>query len=96
MRFSPPCAFGVATVLQQKGTLAVPLPSSDPQFFARLVRTPVWLRGRRAAWSSGGSCRPAALDRGALVVVQPIIMLSLVIALPFGVWLTSQKVGRRE
>jgi hypothetical protein len=33
------CAFGVATVLQQKGTLEVPLPSDDPRFFTGLLRT---------------------------------------------------------
>lgn len=88
-------SFAVGTVLQQKGTLAVPLPSDDPHFFARLVRTPVWLAGG-ALQVVGWILQAAALDRGQLVVVQPIIMLSLVIALPFGVWLTGQKVGRRE
>jgi len=89
------CAFGVGTVLQQKGTLSVSLPSSDPKFFAQLLRTPVWLAGG-ALQVVGWILQAAALDRGELMVVQPIIMLSLVIALPFGVWLTGQKVGRRE
>ena len=88
-------AFGVGTVLQQKGTLSVPLPSSDPQFFGRLVRTPVWLAGG-ALQVVGWILQAAALDEGELMIVQPIIMLSLVIALPFGVWLTGQRVGRRE
>jgi len=89
------CAFGVGTVLQQKGTLSVPLPSDDPNFFKRLVRTPVWLAGG-ALQAVGWVLQAAALDLGELVLVQPIIMLSLVIALPFGVWLTGQRIGRRE
>lgn len=89
------CAFAVGTVLQQKGTLQVQLPSDDPHFFAQLLRTPVWLAGG-ALQVTGWILQAVALDKGPLVVVQPIIMLSLVIALPFGVWLTHQKVGRRE
>jgi drug/metabolite transporter (DMT)-like permease len=88
-------AFGAGTVLQQKGTLSVALPSSDPKFFRELARTPVWLAGG-ALQVVGWILQAAALDRGELMVVQPIVMLSLVIALPFGVWLTGQKVGRRE
>ena len=38
----------------------------------------------------------AALDRSSLVVVQSITALSLVLALPLGVALTSQHIGRRE
>jgi len=37
-----------------------------------------------------------ALDRASLVAVQSLTALSLVIALPLGVVLTSQHVGRRE
>jgi len=82
-------------VLQQKGTLEVPLSSDDPRFFASLLRTPVWLFGG-GLMVVGWILQAVALDLGELVVVQPIIMLSLVIALPFGVWLTDQRVGRRE
>ncbi len=89
------CAFGVATVLQQKGTLEVTLPSDDPRFFAGLLRTPVWLLGG-GLMVVGWIMQAIALDLGPLVLVQPIVMLSLVIALPFGVWLTNQRVGRRE
>jgi drug/metabolite transporter (DMT)-like permease len=38
----------------------------------------------------------AALDRGSLVVVQSICTLSLVFALPLGIRITHQHVGRRE
>jgi drug/metabolite transporter (DMT)-like permease len=73
----------------------VPLPSDDPRFFTSLLRTPVWLLGG-GLMVVGWILQAVALDLGALVVVQPIIMLSLVIALPVGVWLTNQRVGRRE
>ena len=73
----------------------MPLASDDPRFFTGLLRTPVWLLGG-GLMVVGWILQAVALDLGALVVVQPIIMLSLVIALPFGVWLTDQRVGRRE
>jgi len=37
-----------------------------------------------------------ALDRGPLVVVQCLTAVSLVIALPLGIWLTNQHIGGRE
>ena len=44
----------------------------------------------------GWVVQAAALDRGSLVVVQSLCTLSLVIALPLGVRLTNQHVGRRS
>jgi drug/metabolite transporter (DMT)-like permease len=88
-------AFALAAVLQQRGTLEVPSGSDDPRFFARLVRRPVWLAGA-ALNVVGWILQAVALDLGPLMVVQTIVTLSLVIALPFGVWLTRQRVGRRE
>src|SRR4029077_18866507 len=37
-----------------------------------------------------------ALDRGPLVVIQPLLVTTIVFALPLGYFLTKQHVGRRE
>jgi drug/metabolite transporter (DMT)-like permease len=44
---------------------------------------------------AGWVLQAAALDRGALVVVQALTSLSLVIALPLGAWLTDQDITGR-
>jgi len=87
--------FAAGTVLLQKGTLETKSKASDPRFFVQIFRRPVWLLGG-ALTIVGGLCQMAALSRGPITVVQPIILLSLVFALPLGKWLTDQQVGRRE
>ncbi len=43
----------------------------------------------------GWILQAVALDKGPLMTVQAITTLSLVIALPFGAWLTHQRIDRR-
>jgi drug/metabolite transporter (DMT)-like permease len=45
---------------------------------------------------AGYVAQGAALDRGKLVVVQPLMVTTIVWALPLGYWLTSQRVVRRQ
>src|SRR4029079_8792898 len=45
---------------------------------------------------AGWVLQAAALDRGALVVVQSLTTLSLVLALPLGARFTDQRIGRTE
>ena len=85
--------FALGTVLQQKGTMATG--DDDSRFLLHILRRPVWLAGA-ALQSAGWVAQAAALDRASLVVVQSITALSLVLALPLGVALTSQHIGRRE
>jgi drug/metabolite transporter (DMT)-like permease len=88
-------AFAAGTVLQQRGTLQTSAGDEDARFLVQILREPVWIAG--ALLQAGGwVLQAAALDRGPLVVVQSVCTLSLVIALPLGVWLTNQHVGRRE
>ena len=61
----------------------------------QILHEPIWLVGG-ATQAAGWVLQAAALDRGPLIVVQAITTLSLVIALPLGVRLTGQHVGRRE
>jgi drug/metabolite transporter (DMT)-like permease len=88
-------AFATGTVLQQRGTLQAPAGADDARFFVQIIREPVWIAGALLQ-ALGWVLQAAALDRGPLVVVQAITTLSLVIALPIGVRLTNQRVGRQE
>ena len=87
--------FAVAAVLQQKGTLLSTSSETDPKFARDLFTTPVWLAGA-GLLVVGWILQAVALDRGPLMVVQAITSLSLVIALPFGIWITNQVVRGRE
>jgi drug/metabolite transporter (DMT)-like permease len=86
-------AFALGTVLQQKGTLEVPAEEGDPRFLAQILRRPVWLAGA-GMQATGWVLQAAALDRGALMVVQSLTTLSLVFALPLGAWITDQRITR--
>jgi drug/metabolite transporter (DMT)-like permease len=55
----------------------------------------VWLVGTLALLA-GYVAQAAALDRGRLVVIQPLLVTTVVFALPLGYLLTGQHVGRRE
>ena len=87
--------FAIGTVLQQKGTLSTEAAEDDPRFLVQILRRPVWLAGA-ALMATGWVVQAMALDRGSLVVVQSLVALSLVIALPLGALLTDQHIGRRE
>ncbi len=88
-------AFAFGTVLQQKGTLQTSSGDNDPRFLIEILHKPVWLAGM-IAQAAGWILQAAALDRGPLVVVQCLTAMSLVIALPLGIWLTRQHIGPRE
>lgn len=88
--------FAIGSVLQQKGTLQEPgADALRAGFILRLLRRPIWLLGV-VADGAGYVAQAAALGVGRLVVVQPLMVSSVVFALPLGVWLTHQRVGRRE
>jgi drug/metabolite transporter (DMT)-like permease len=88
-------AFAFGTVLQQKGTLSTDAVEGDPRFLVQVLHQPVWLAGA-GAQAIGWVLQAMALDRASLTAVQALTALSLVIALPLGVWLTHQAIGKRE
>jgi drug/metabolite transporter (DMT)-like permease len=88
-------AFALGTTLQQRGTLQTDAPEGDPRFLTEVLRKPVWLAGG-ALQAAGWVLQAVALDRTSLIVVQALCALSLVLALPFGAWLTDQVVTRRS
>jgi drug/metabolite transporter (DMT)-like permease len=88
--------FAIGSVLQQKGAMEEPDVSAlRVGFFVGLIKRPVWLAGL-VADAAGYVAQAAALGVGKLVVVQPLMVSSVVFALPLGHWLTHQHVGRRE
>jgi len=88
--------FAVAATLQQKGALNLDGVSlASPMSLVRLVGQRVWLFGT-AALLVGYVLQAGALDRGRLAVIQPLLVTTIVFALPLGWWLTNQRVGRRE
>lgn len=85
--------YALGTVLQQKGALQAEDAVTGWRFLVRLFRRPVWLLGG-AVMAAGWVFQALALHAGSLVQVQCLITLSLVIALPFGAWLTAQRITR--
>ena len=88
--------FALAATLQQKGALNLPTISlADPKSLARLLGQTTWLLGTLALFI-GYLFQAGALDRGRLSVIQPLLVTTVVFALPLGYFLTQQHVGRRE
>jgi drug/metabolite transporter (DMT)-like permease len=88
--------FAIATVLQQKGAMQLPDEEAlRAGFLLRLARKPVWLAGLLAD-GLGYAAQAAALGVGRLILVQPLLIASVVFALPLGVRLTGQRIGRLE
>jgi drug/metabolite transporter (DMT)-like permease len=88
--------FALAAALQQKGALNLPTVSlAQPMSLVRLVGQTMWLLGTLALFA-GYLFQAGALDRGRLSVIQPLLVTTVVFALPLGYFLTKQHVGRRE
>jgi len=88
--------FALAAALQQKGALGLPeISLRHPSSLARLAGQTMWLLGT-AALLGGYVLQAAALDRGRLAIIQPLLVTTVVFALPLGYFLTQQYVGRRE
>ncbi|MBJ7328342.1 MAG: DMT family transporter [Solirubrobacteraceae bacterium] len=90
--------FALAATLQQRGQFALARAGEAVEGVAglfRLVAVPVWLLGTLVLFA-GYATQGAALDRGKLVVIQPLLVTTIVWALPLGSWLTNQVVTRRQ
>src|SRR4249920_1518268 len=88
--------FALAAALQQKGALNLPTVSlAQPMSLVRLVGQTMWLLGT-VALLTGYLFQAGALDRGRLAIIQPLLVTTVVFALPLGYFLTKQHVGRRE
>ena len=81
--------FALAAALQQKGALELPeISLRHPASLARLAGQTMWLLGT-AALLTGYVLQAAALDRGRLAIIQPLLVMTVVFALPLGYVLTQ-------
>ena len=90
--------FALAAALQQKGQFRLARegrPVRGVGDIFRLFRVWVWLAGT-AVLLGGYALQGVALDVGKVVVVQPLLVTTLVFALPLGHWLTGQHVTRKQ
>ena len=87
--------FALGSVLQQRAGLDEPQGGSDSGLLLRMVRRPVWVAGI-VADGLGFGAQAAALSVGSLAVVQPLLVSSVVFALPLGARLTGQRVHRSD
>jgi drug/metabolite transporter (DMT)-like permease len=90
--------FALAATLQQRGQFVLARAGCAVAGVGGLLRmlvVPVWLLGT-VILLGGYAVQAAALERGKLVVVQPLLVTTIVWALPLGYWLTNQQVVRRQ
>jgi drug/metabolite transporter (DMT)-like permease len=87
--------FALGSVLQQKAGMDAPSEGTDSGLLLRMARRPVWLIGITSD-ALGFVAQAAALRIGHLAVVQPLLVTSVVIALPLGVWLSGHRAHRTE
>ena len=88
--------FGVGVALQQRAALQVPEEHAlRIGLLARLVRRPLWLAGL-AAEIGAFALHAAALSRGSLVLVQPLLTLDLVFTLAIGAAWTHTRLSGRD
>ena len=95
LAFGAALLFALGTVLQQRAGLDEPEPEQGggSGVLLRMVRRPVWLGGI-VADALGFVAQAVALTIGRLAVVQPVLVSSVVFALPLGARLTGQRVRR--
>lgn len=83
--------FALAAALQQRAASTIPDEQrSSGRLLKALVHEPIWWAGN-AADVAGYAAHAAALGIGSLLLVQPVLMTSLLFALPLGWWLTGRR-----
>jgi drug/metabolite transporter (DMT)-like permease len=88
--------FGLGVALQQRAALAVPQEHVlRLGLLTRLARRPLWLAGL-ACEIGGFALHAAALSRGSLVLVQPLLTLDLVFTLAIGAVWTHHRLTTRD
>lgn len=88
-------SFALAATLWQRASLDAGVEPGDAKGMVGLLGNWVWLLGL-AAQIVGVLLQGAALDRGRVAVIQPLLVTSIIWALPLGYFLTHQTVTRRH
>ena len=87
--------FALAATLWQRASMALGVSAGQPGSAARLLGNGVWLLGL-AVQVVGVLLQAAALDRGRVAVIQPLLVTAVVWAMPLGYFLTGQVITRRH
>ena len=88
--------FALAATLWQKAALGLSdISLGHPRSVLLLLTRWVWLLGL-AAQIVGVALQAAALDRGRVSIIQPLLVTTVIWALPLGYFLTRQMIGARE
>ncbi len=83
--------FAIANVLQQRVAAKLPTTAAfDGGVLLRLIRRPLWLVGLFAVMVSMG-LQAVALGLGRLVVIEPVLASSLLVALGLSAWIDRHK-----
>jgi len=89
-------SYGLGAVLQHQAAVKEPPElSMRAGLLVRLARRPMWLVGN-ALDGVGYLFQFLALRRGSLCLVEPLLVLSLVFALPVAAWLDDRPISRSE
>jgi drug/metabolite transporter (DMT)-like permease len=89
-------SYGLAAVLQHQAAVREPPElSMRAGLLVKLARRPMWLVGN-ALDGVGYLFQFLALRRGSLTLVEPLLVLSLVFALPVAAWLDHRRVSASE
>ena len=89
-------SYGMAAVLQHRAAVSEPQQQTmKAGLLVRLARRPVWLIGN-ALDGVGYLFQFLALRRGSLILVEPLLVLSLVFALPVAAWLEHRRISVAE
>ena len=87
--------FALGLVLQELAASAQPRESVGGGFILRLLHQPVWLLGL-ASQGFGFVAQAWALGIGRMVIVQPLLVSTIVFALPIARILTGRRIARIE
>ncbi|MGH2980969.1 MAG: DMT family transporter, partial [Solirubrobacterales bacterium] len=70
-------SFALAATLWQRASMAAGIEAGKPQGFARVVTNRVWLAGL-GAQILGVVLQAAALDRGRVAIIQPLLVTAVI------------------
>ena len=87
--------FALAATLWQRATVAAGISAGKPQGFVGLLTNWIWLLGL-VAQTLGVLLQAAALDRGRVAIIQPLLVTTIIWAMPLGYFLTNQTIKRRH
>ena len=88
--------FALAATLWQKASFGLSgISFRRPKSLVLLLTRWVWLLGL-VAQLVGVALQAAALDRGRVSIIQPLLVTTVIWALPLGYFLTQQTIGARE